>query len=330
MLKIGINGYGRIGRNLHRLLLGREDIKVVAINSRADAKMRAHLLKYDSLHGTLPNAISSEGETIIVDGERIASLSVKNPADVPWSDYGVEVILESTGNAKTTPLAEAHIRGTVQRVLVSAPMKDDTPTFVMGVNDENYDQKYPVVSNASCTTNCIAPVLKVLLDHFTVENVFVSSIHSITDSQNLLDNSGRDLRRARSAMENVIPTTTGSIAAIGLILPALKGKIDGLAFRVPTPTVSICDMRLVLQEETTAEQLNELLRNASKTSRLEKIIEVCDEPLVSADFRTNSHSVIVDAELTKVVGGKYAQIQLWYDNEWGYAARLIDLLEKMR
>ena len=330
MLRVGINGYGRIGRNLHRLLLGREDIAVVAINSRADAKMRAHLLKYDSLHGTIPNVISSEEDAIMVDGNRIASLSVKDPADIPWDDFGVDVVLESTGNAKTTPLAEAHLRGSVKNVLVSAPMKDDTPTFVMGVNDENFQKSISVVSNASCTTNCIAPVLKVLLDNFVLENVFVSSIHSITDSQNLLDNSGRDLRRARSAMENVIPTTTGSIAAIGLILPALKGKIDGLAFRVPTPTVSICDMRLVLDRETSAEELNQILRDASKTDRLRKIIEVCDEPLVSADFRTNSHSVIVDSELTKVVGGKYAQIQLWYDNEWGYAARLIDILEKMR
>ncbi len=330
MLRIGINGYGRIGRNLHRLLLGREDIKVVAINSRADAKMRAHLLKYDSLHGTLPHAISGKDDMIFVNGEGIASLSVKDPQDIPWSDYDTDVVLESTGNAKTTELAKAHLRGSVRHVLVSAPMKDDTPTFVMGVNDEDFEKRIAIVSNASCTTNCIAPVLKVLLDHFTLENVFVSSIHSITDSQNLLDNSGRDLRRSRSAMENIIPTTTGSIAAIGLILPELKGKIDGLAFRVPTPTVSLCDVRLVLDRETSTAELNQILRNAANTPRLSKIIEICDEPLVSADFRTNPHSVIVDAELTKVVGGKYAQIQLWYDNEWGYAARLIDILEKMR
>lgn len=330
MLNIGINGYGRIGRNLHRLLLERNDIQVVAINSRADAKMRAHLLKYDSLHGTISNTISSTKNTIFVDGKEIASLSVQNPEDIPWSNFGVDVVLESTGNAKTEALAKKHLGGSVRNVLVSAPMKDSTPTFVMGVNDEHFEKTLPVVSNASCTTNCIAPILRVLLDHFTIENVFVSSIHSITDSQNLLDNSGRDLRRARSAMENVIPTTTGSIAAIGLILPELHGKIDGLAFRVPIPTVSLCDMRLVFQEETSAEEINELLREASQTPRFQRIIAICDEPLVSADFRTNSHSVILDTELTKVVGGKYAQIQLWYDNEWGYAARLIDLLEKMK
>ena len=329
MLKIGINGYGRIGRNFHRLLLKNKKIKVVAINSRADAKMRAHLLKYDSLHGTLKNEIRAEKNAIFVDGERIESLSIKNPAEIPWSDFGVDIVLESTGKAKTSELAAAHLRGSVKKVLVSAPMKDKTPTFVMGVNDDHFDENARVVSNASCTTNCISPILKVLLEHFSIENVFVSSIHSITNSQNLLDNSGRDLRRARSAMENVIPTTTGSIAAIGLILPELLGKIDGLAFRVPTPTVSICDMRLVFAEKTTAENLNQLLRDAAKTERFKKIIEVCDEPLVSADFRSNSHSVIVDAELTKVVGGKFAQLQLWYDNEWGYAARLIDLLEKM-
>ena len=332
MLRIGINGYGRIGRNLHRLLLDNPDISVVAVNSRSPAKMRAHLLKYDSLHGTLPNEISSEQDSFFVDGQEIASLSVKNPEDIPWGEYRVDVVLESTGHAKTKELASRHLHSGVKHILVSAPMKDDTPTFVMGVNEEKMKESIPpVLSNASCTTNCVAPILKVLLKKYGIENAFVTSIHSFTNSQNLLDNSGRDLRRSRSTTENIIPTTTGSIAALGLIFDELKGKIDGLAFRVPTPTVSICDVRLVLKNSASSvEEINAVLRQAAAEPALSRIISVCDEPLVSADFRTNSHSVIVDSELTKLIEGKYLQLQLWYDNEWGYAARLIDLLEILR
>ena len=332
MLKIGINGYGRIGRNMHRMLLDSPNIEVVAINSRAPARTRAHLLKYDTLHGTLPNEIASDESNIIIDGKKVASLSARNADEIGWEKYDVDVVVESTGHARTRELAERHLQSpSVRQVLVSAPMKDDTPTVVFGVNEELISRDEKVMSNASCTTNCIAPILKVLLDKYTIDNAFVTSIHSFTASQNLLDNSASDLRRARSATENIIPTTTGSIAATGLILPALKGKIDGLAFRVPTPTVSICDVRLVLGEsvDTTAKEINEYLRKTSKTERYNKIFEVCDEPLVGADFRTNYHSGIVDAELTKVVGGRFVQMQIWYDNEWGYAARLIDVLKKL-
>ena len=329
-MRIGINGYGRIGRNIHRLLLNHPTIEVVAINSRAPAKMRANLLKYDSLHGTLPNTISSPDEShISIDGKRVESLSIKNAEDIPWSEYGVDVVLESTGHAKTRERAKKHLGGSVRNVLVSAPMKDDTPTFVFGVNEEGIAKDIPVLSNASCTTNCIAPTLKLLSEEYGIENAFVTSIHSFTSSQNLLDNSGRDLRRTRSAVENIIPTTTGSIAAIGHILPALRGKIDGLAFRVPTPTVSICDIRLVFNSSVTAEEINDFLRKKSQEPRFTRVLGVSDEELVSMDFRTDSRSGIVDAPLTKVVGGKYVQLQIWYDNEWGYAARLVDVLEKL-
>lgn len=326
MINIGINGYGRIGRNVHRLLLEREDMQIVAVNSRSDAKMRAHLLKYDTLHRMIPEEVHAEDDAFFVEGKRVESLSIKEADAIPWKDYGVDIVLEATGSAKTYEQASKH---QVENILVSAPMKDDTPTFVFGVNEEGIDpQANKVMSNASCTTNCIAPPLKIISEAFGIENAFVTSIHSFTHSQNLLDNSGRDLRRARSATENVIPTTTGSIAAIGLILPELKGKIDGLAFRVPTPTVSICDVRLVLKKETTIKAFNESLREAAK-GRLKDIFDVCEEPLVSADFITNSHSSILDAELTKVIDGKYVQLQLWYDNEWAYAARIVDFLEAM-
>ncbi len=330
MIRLGINGYGRIGRNIHRLSLNNPDIEVVAINSRAPAKMRAHLLKYDSLHGTLSNSISAEEESFTIDGKKVASLSVKNAEDIPWSDFDVDIVLESTGKAKTKELAEKHLEGSVRNVLVSAPMKDDTPTFVFGINEQDISRDIKILSNASCTTNSIAPTLKLISEKYGIKNAYVTSIHSFTNSQNLLDNSGRDLRRTRSAVENIIPTTTGSIAAIGQIIPELNGKIDGLAFRIPTPTVSISDMRLVLQKETTREELNEYFRSASKTDRLKMILGVSDEELVSMDFKTDSRSGIIDAPLTKVIDGKYVQIQIWYDNEWGYAARLIDVLEKLQ
>ncbi len=329
MIRLGINGYGRIGRNIHRILLDNPAIEIVAVNSRADAKMRAHLLKYDSLHGTLPNEIYAEQDAFFVDGKKVASLSVKNAEEIPWSDYGVDVVLESTGNAKTEAIAAKHLGGTVKNVLVSAPMKDKTPTFVFGVNDEGISADIPVMSNASCTTNCVAPPLKLLVEHFGVENAFVTSIHSFTNSQNLLDNSGRDLRRARSAVENVIPTTTGSIKALALIIPELDGRIDGLAFRVPTPTVSICDVRLVLQKDTTAEDLNQFFRDQAAKPQFKKIIGVSDGELVSMDFRTDIRSSIIDAPLTKVLQGKYVQLMLWYDNEWGYADRLADFLLRL-
>lgn len=329
MLKIGINGYGRIGRNVHRLLIGNPNVKVVAINSRADTKMRTHLLKYDSLHGKIEANLACEGDKMLVNGEEVVNLSVKEPENIGWDKYDVDIVLESTGACKTSEMAKKHLQGGAKKVLVSAPMKDDTPTFVFGVNETELTDDIKIFSNASCTTNCIAPPLKIIAEEFGIENVFVTSIHSFTHSQNLLDNSGRDLRRARSAVQSVIPTTTGSIAATSHIIPELTGKIDGLAFRVPIATSSVCDVRLVLKKSTSAEELNNFFRQKMREPRLKDIIDVTDEELVSIDFKTNTKSSILDALLTKVMDGKYAQIMLWYDNEWGYAARLVDALESL-
>ncbi len=329
MLKIGINGYGRIGRNVHRLLMNNPNVQVVAINTRADTKMRTHLLKYDSLHGKANAEISHEGDIITVNGQEVKNLSIKDAKDIPWGELGVDVVLESTGRAKTHEIASEHLKGGAKKVLVSAPMKDNTPTFVFGVNEEGITDDLKVISNASCTTNCIAPVLKIIGEEYGIENVFITSIHSFTHSQNLLDNSGRDLRRARSAVQSVIPTTTGSIKATAKIIPELEGKIDGLAFRVPIATSSVCDVRLVLNKETTEEELNNFISRKKEEASLKNIIDTTDEELVSIDFKTNTHSSILDTSLTKVMDGKYVQLMLWYDNEWGYAARLVDVLNKL-
>lgn len=329
MLKIGINGYGRIGRNVHRLLINHPDIEVVAINSRADSKMRAHLLKYDSLHGKIEADIRTENDVIYVNNRPVKNYSIKDHDEIPWSDSNVDVVLDATGSSKTYELASKHLIGGAKKVLISAPMKDDTPTFVFGVNEDKVTNELKVLSNASCTTNCIAPVLKIILEQYGIENVFVTSIHSFTHSQNLLDNSGRDFRRARSAVQSLIPTTTGSIKATAQILPELAGKIDGLAFRVPIATSSVCDIRLVLKNNTSTEDLNNFIKTKQKEKRLKNIIDICEEELVSIDFKTNTHSAILDALTTKVIDGKYAQILLWYDNEWGYAARLANVLEKL-
>lgn len=330
MLRVAINGYGRIGRNVHRQLLGNPNIKIVAINSRSDAEMRAHLLKYDSLHGLIENKVEVKDGNIFVDNKEIKVLSIKDIHDLPWEELEVDVVLEATGKAKTYEIAAQHLESGAKKVLVTAPMKDDTPTFVFGINEDMLTDELRVISNASCTTNCIAPVLSIIDDKYGIENCFVSSIHSFTHSQNLLDNTGRDLRRTRSAVQSVIPTTTGSIKATSQLLPNLKGKIDGLAYRVPIATSSVCDVTLTLNSKTSAEELNEFVRGKTKEERLNKIVDVCDEPLVSIDFKTNTHSSILDSISTKVLQDKHVQLLLWYDNEWGYAARLVDMLELLR
>jgi len=327
MLRIAINGYGRIGRNVHRLLLENSNIEVVAINSRADTEMRAHLFKYDSLHGRIENKVEVKDGNMYVDDKEIKILSIKDKKDLPWKELNVDVVLEASGKAKTYEIAAEHLEAGAKKVLVSAPMKDDTPTFVFGINEEQLTADLKVVSNASCTTNCIAPVLNIIDQEYGIENVFVSSIHSFTHSQNLLDNSGRDLRRSRSAVQSVIPTTTGSIKATAQLLPNLKGKIDGLAYRVPIATSSVCDVTLTLNSETNDTEFNNFVRTKTNEERLNRIVDVCDEPLVSIDFKTNTHSSILDSLSTKVLQGKHVQILLWYDNEWGYAARLVDMLE---
>lgn len=329
MIKIGLNGYGRIGRIVHRILLERKsDIEVVAINARSeDTKMRAHLLKYDSVHGKIDHDIGYNEQNIIIDGKEVRCFGVKEANEIPWKEKGVDIVLECTGKAKDYAMAAKHLETGISKVLVSAPMKDDTPTFVLGVNEKDLKPEYKVISNASCTTNCVAPVLKLIHEHWGIKTASVSSIHSFTHSQNLLDNSGRDLRRARSAVQSVIPTTTGAIKATAQIIPELEGKIDGMAYRVPIATSSLCDMVVHLEKKTTAEEVNDFFRKISRDAYYEPIIDYSDEPLVSIDFKTNPHSSIIDTELTQVTGGDFLKLVAWYDNEWGYANRLVDMME---
>ncbi len=327
MIPIAINGYGRIGRNVHRQLIGHPEVEVIAINGRThDPKMRAHLLKYDSLHGKCEAEIKVEGNDMVVNGHKVRLLAESDIENLPWKDLNIDIVIEATGKAKTYDVAAKHIEAGAKKVVVSAPMKDDTPTFVVGINEDQLKKEDNVISNASCTTNCIAPVLKVMDENFGIENVIVSSIHSTTSSQNILDNYSSDYRRARSALLSIIPTTTGSVKATALVLPQLKGKIDGLAFRIPLPTTSCEDMKLVLQKETTAEEINQTIKKAAQTERLKGVLGICEEPLVSVDFKTDSHSAIVDAISTKVIQGKYVQMLAWYDNEWGYAMRLTEMV----
>jgi len=328
MIKIGLNGYGRIGRIVHRLSLNNPNIEVVAINARSeDAKMRAHLLKYDSVHGKIDNEVSAKGDdTMVVDGKEVYLIATKDAGEIPWKKYGVDIVLECTGKAKTYDIASKHLTGGAKKVLVSAPMKDDTPTFVIGVNEKGLKAEHNVISNASCTTNCIAPPLKLINDKWGIESAAVSSIHSFTHSQNLLDNSNRDLRRARSAVMSVIPTTTGAVKATAKIIPELKGKLDGMAYRVPIATSSVCDVVLQLKNPVTKEEFNDYFRKVARDPYFETIIDYCDEPLVSIDFKTNPHSCILDTELTQTIGERTLKILLWYDNEWGYANRLVDMM----
>ncbi|MBN2095951.1 type I glyceraldehyde-3-phosphate dehydrogenase [Candidatus Peregrinibacteria bacterium] len=329
MLKIGLNGYGRIGRIVHRLSLNNPNVEVVAINARSeDAVMRAHLLKYDSVHGKIPNNIYAKGDdTIVVDDKEVKCIATKDASEVPWKDHGVDLVLECTGKAKTYAIASRHLVGGAKKVLVSAPMKDDTPTFVLGVNEKDLKPEHNVISNASCTTNCIAPPIKLIHEKWGIISASVSSIHSFTHSQNLLDNSNRDLRRARSAVMSVIPTTTGAVRATAKIIPELQGKLDGMAYRVPIATSSVCDVVLQLEKTVDRDEFNDYFRTIARDSYYEPIIDYCDEPLVSIDFKTNPHSSILDTGLTQTIGDKTLKILLWYDNEWGYANRLVDMME---
>jgi glyceraldehyde 3-phosphate dehydrogenase len=332
MLKIGLNGYGRIGRIVHRLSLTDPNFEVVAINARSeDAKMRAHLLKYDSVHGGIKDDIHANGDNdkIVINGKEVKCIAIKDASEIPWSDYGVDIVLECTGKAKKYDIASRHLVGGAKKVLVSAPMKDDTPTYVMGVNEKNLKPEDNVVSNASCTTNCIAPPIKLIQEKWGIETACVSSIHSFTHSQNLLDNSNRDLRRARSATMSVIPTTTGAVKATAKIIPELQGKLDGMAYRVPIATSSVCDVVLQLEKPITKDEFNDYFRGIARDSYYETLIDYCDDPLVSIDFKTNPHSCIVDTELTQVLGERTLKTLLWYDNEWGYACRLMDMMALM-
>ena len=327
-IKIGINGFGRIGRLVFRAALSKnvKDFDFVAVNDLTDSKTLAHLLKYDSNFGILKNEIKAKDNSIVIDGKEVKVIAEKDPAKLPWKDLGVDIVVESTGRFTQVEKAQAHLQAGAKKVIISAPAKGECPTFVMGVNEDSYDPKKDhIISNASCTTNCLAPVAKVLLDAFGIEKALMTTIHAYTNDQNTLDFPHKDLRRARAAAISMIPTTTGAAKAIGLVIPQLKGKMDGLAIRVPTPDVSLVDLTINVEKSATAEQVNSALKKAAE-GKLKGILEVCEEPLVSKDFQGNPASSIVDLLSTKTFGNM-VKVLAWYDNEWAYSCRVVDLIE---
>ena len=326
-IKVGINGFGRIGRNVVRAGLTNSNIEFIAANDLTDTKTLAHLLKYDSILGQLHNHIRAEGDSVYVDDKRIRIFAIKDPAEIDWSTLGAQVVVESTGRFTDAADAKKHLRGTVKKVIISAPAKGEDVTIVLGVNDKAYDPaKHHIISNASCTTNCLAPVAKVLHDAFGIEKGSMTTIHSYTNDQPILDFPHKDLRRARAAAVNMIPTSTGAAKAIGLVLPELKGKLDGYAMRVPTPDVSVVDLVAVLKKDTTTEAVNAALKAAAE-GPLKGILAYTTDPVVSTDLLHNPNSSIVDADLTKVICGNLVKVVAWYDNEWGYSSRVVDLID---
>jgi glyceraldehyde 3-phosphate dehydrogenase len=324
--KIAINGFGRIGRNAFKIGLGRDDIEIVALNDLTDTKTLAHLLKYDSTYGTYEKEVTYDDQNIFVDGQAFRVLSIKNPAELPWRDLGVDVVIESTGLFVDPAKARAHIEAGAKKVIISAPAKGDgANTIVLGVNDDQISQSGDVISNASCTTNCIAPVMAVLESKFGVQKAMMTTVHSYTSDQRLLDAPHKDLRRARSAATNIIPTSTGASIAAAETIPSLKNKFGGLSLRVPTPIVSISDFTVLLKRQTTVDEVNQALREAAKEPYYQGILDVTDQELVSSDFIGNACSSIVDLNLTDVVDGDLAKVISWYDNEWGYSNRLVEL-----
>ncbi|MFH1647573.1 MAG: type I glyceraldehyde-3-phosphate dehydrogenase [Chloroflexota bacterium] len=325
--RIGINGFGRIGRLTLRALLKnhKDNLEVVAVNDLADTRTNAHLLKWDSVFGRYPGEVSAKDNAIVVDGQEIKVVQERDPAAIAWKAFGVDIVIESTGLFTDATRAAAHLKGGAKKVIISAPAKNEDATIVLGVNEDTYDpRKHHVVSNASCTTNGIAPAVKVLHDSFGVSKGLMTTIHSYTNDQVVLDTFHKDIRRARAAGLNMIPTTTGAAKAVTQVIPALKGRIHGLAFRVPTPTVSVIDFVADLEKDVTVEQVNAALK-AAAAGPLKGILEYCEEELVSLDFKGNSHSSIIDAPSTMVIGGNMVKILAWYDNEWGYSCRLGDL-----
>lgn len=326
MIKLAINGFGRIGRNAFKIAFERRDVKIVAINDLTDTKTLAHLLKHDSSYGTYDRDVKFDEENIIVDDEKIRVYAEKEPKNLPWKDHRVDVVIESTGFFTDPAKAAAHLEAGAQKVVISAPAKGDgAKTIVIGVNEDTVTEDDKIISNASCTTNCIAPVMKVLEDTFGIEKALMTTVHSYTASQRILDAPAKDLREARAAAENIVPTSTGASKAAALTIPALKGKFDGLSIRVPTPVVSLADITAVLKKETTIEELQEVFKNAAKEPFYEGILGVSEEPLVSIDYRGNSHSSIVDLPLINVVDKNLVKVVAWYDNEWGYSNRLVEL-----
>jgi glyceraldehyde 3-phosphate dehydrogenase len=328
-VKVGINGFGRIGRNIMRAAMGHKDIDFVAVNDLTNAATLAHLLKYDSILGNISADVKASGDGISVDGDEFKVLSVKDPAQLPWKDLGVDVVFESTGLFTNRDAAAKHLAAGAKKVIITAPAKSPDITVVLGVNDEKYDPaKHQIISNASCTTNCLAPLAKVLHQRFGIKKAWMTTVHSYTNDQNLLDLPHKDLRRARAAAMSMIPTTTGAASAVGEVMPELKGKFDGIAMRVPTPNVSVVDLNCIVEKTTTKDEINAALREEA-AGRLKGILAVSDAELVSIDFRGNPHSSIVDSAYTAVMDGDFVKVLSWYDNEWGYSNRCVDLLRKI-
>lgn len=325
--KIAINGFGRIGRNAFKVAYDRSDIEVVAINDLTDTKTLAHLLKYDSSYGIYQHDVRSDEQNIIVNGKPVRVYAEKDPALLPWGDLGVDVVIESTGRFTTGETASAHVKAGAKKVIISAPAKgDDVKTIVIGVNEDKISEAGPVLSNASCTTNSIAAVMDIMEREFGVEKAMLTTVHSYTASQVLQDAPAKDLREARAAAENIVPTTTGAAIAVTQTVESLKGKFDGLSVRVPSPVVSLSDVTMVLKRDTTKEEINEVFTKASQDPYYQGIVAVSDVPLVSKDYVGNSHSGIVDLALTNVVAGNLVKVVVWYDNEWGYSNRLVELV----
>jgi glyceraldehyde 3-phosphate dehydrogenase len=328
-VKVGINGFGRIGRNIMRAALGAGDIDFVAVNDLTNAATLAHLLKYDSVLGNLQADVKATSDGITVDGDEFKVLSVKDPAQLPWKDLGVDVVFEATGLFTDRDGAAKHLSAGAKKVIITAPAKKPDVTLVLGVNDDKYDPaKHQIISNASCTTNCLAPLAKVIHERFGIRKGWMTTIHSYTNDQQLLDLPHKDMRRARAAALSMIPTTTGAAISVGEVLPELKGRLDGISMRVPTPNVSVVDLNALVDKKTTGDEVNAALREAA-AGPLKGILDVVDEPLVSIDFRGNPFSSIVDAPYTKVMDGDFVKLLSWYDNEWGYSTRCVDLLRTL-
>ena len=328
-IKVGINGFGRIGRNIMRAALAHHDVDIVAVNDITDAATLAHLLKYDSVLGNLSVPVSASGDSIQVGSDQFKVLASKDPAALPWKDLGVDVVFECTGKFTKRDDAAKHLAAGARKVIITAPATNPDVTVVLGVNDGDYDRaKHHIVSNASCTTNCLAPLAKVLHDSFGLRKGWITTVHAYTNDQNLLDFPHQDLRRARAAALSIIPTTTGAAKAVGEVLPALKGKLDGISMRVPTPNVSVVDLAAILEKSVTAEEINAALK-AAADGPMKGIMQFVTEPLVSIDFRGNPHSSIIDAAYTKVLEGDFIKVMAWYDNEWGYSNRCVELLKRL-
>ena len=328
-VKVGINGFGRIGRNIMRASMGDKSIDIVAVNDLTDAKTLAHLLKYDSILGNLNADIKADKDRITVDGDEFQVLSVRDPAQLPWKSLGVDIVFESTGLFTNRDDAAKHLTAGAKKVVITAPAKKPDITVVLGVNSDRYDPSaHQIISNASCTTNCLAPIAKVLHQSFGIRKGWMTTVHSYTNDQNLLDLPHKDLRRARAAAVSIIPTSTGAATAVGEVLPELKGRLDGIAMRVPTPNVSVVDLAAILDKKTTTEEVNAAFK-AAASGPMKYLLQYTEEPLVSIDFRGNSHSSILDSQYTSVMDGDFVKVLAWYDNEWGYSNRCVDLLKLM-